>query len=240
MNIKQQWQDVKTSYLQAIQKKLAAVEHPRRNEVLNDVGEHLERKYLELPEDQQDWEHFQQIITEMGPPEEYAELLSEENGTVEKDGFGINGFLAIVFVVVLILVGVLVVKNTKPALPPASNSDSLQITFEPDERVVGKWITIDFVKTPDNFDPAKQSWQGALFLKILEFQDNGVMRWSNQDGGPYRHEWTKGKIDPNSQRPRFYYLKTINGTSYMFFEWISGDVTDRGEEPWYYVLKQEE
>lgn len=238
MNIKQQWQDIKAGYLQAIQKKLAAVEHPRRDEVLNDVGEHLERKYSELPEEHRDWEHFQQIITEMGPPEEYAELLSEENGTIEKSGFGMNGFLAIVFGVMLILVGVFVVKNTKPALPPASNTDSLQITFEPDERIVGKWVTIDFIGQIDEFDPTKKKWQGRLFLQSLEFRSNGRVVWQAESRKPMELEWTKGKVEPLDKRPSFYYMRTIDGQPYLFYEWVSGDVTDRGREPGYYVLKQ--
>jgi len=78
-----QWQDVKENYLKLIEKKLAQVDHPRRAEILANVSEHLDSKYAELTEEKQNWETFQQIITEMGPPEEYAELLNV-------DGHGIS------------------------------------------------------------------------------------------------------------------------------------------------------
>ena len=78
MNAEQQWQNIKEGYLKQIQKELAKVDHPGRAEILNSVQEHLEQKYAQLPERQRNWEGYQQIITEMGPPEDYAELLTEE------------------------------------------------------------------------------------------------------------------------------------------------------------------
>jgi len=43
--------------------------------VLEDVESHLEKRFAELPEGQRTWENFQAIITNMGPPTDYAELL---------------------------------------------------------------------------------------------------------------------------------------------------------------------
>lgn len=71
-----QWQEMKESYLKLIEKGLARVDHPQRSEILANVRDHLDNKYAELSPDQHTWESFQQIITEMGPPEEYAELLN--------------------------------------------------------------------------------------------------------------------------------------------------------------------
>lgn len=232
------WLKLKNNYLRQVEQALAATGHPKSGDVLRDVDEHLDRKYAELSADKQNWEGYQQILIDMGPPDEYAELLAEENMPADKRGFGINTFLAVVFVVVLMVVGgyLIYTAGKKPAVPAASVEKTYH--FEPDERVLGTWETIDFVQTIDDFDPSEKNWPGDLYLKELVFKDNGLVSWTNVDDGPYHHLWSKGKVDPDSQRPAFYYLKPIDGTDYLFFEWISGDVTQRGDNPGYYVLTQ--
>lgn len=230
----EKWEKLKTNYLRQIEHVLATTHHPKSAEVLRDVDDHLDRKYAELPADKQNWEGYQQILIDMGPPEEYAELLTEEHSSGVKKRFGINEFLAAVFVVVLMVVGgylIYTAKHTPPSAPA-----SKMPAFESDKRVLGKWVTVDFVESIDAFDPDRKSWEGALFLSSLFFEDNGTVWWTNIDGGPYKHFWTKGKVDPNGERPAFYYLKSIDGVDYLFFEWISGDVRERGMEPRYYVL----
>jgi len=390
----QQWQEIKANYLKLIEKNLAQIDHPQRSEILANVGEHLDSKYAELSPQQTTWESFQQIITEMGPPEEYAELLSEDNIRKATSTSGLNTFLAIVFITVLAAVGGYLIYNAKeiqPAMadpviyvndlpvngivigqpdctadfvqsllgPPVrvdSDGKMLRYTddgfdlwfsgnkhlseihlnrgfkgkldtgitmassrkdvfsaygkpldkiqasdlhrknddrvlyqkgdisriyygqpglifwfrgdsitqivpfkgrmknphatlesnaklfeFEPDDRLLGRWITIDFVKTIDEFDPAKRNWQGELFLKELTFEDDGRLGWRNEEmSGRKDHHWTKGKIGLNSQRASLYDLREIDGKTFLFFEWISGDVTIRGQKPAYYVLKKKE
>ena len=41
-------------------------------------------------------------------------------------------------------------------------------------------------------------------------------------------------------RPAGYEIRNIEGKDYLFYEWISGDVTIRGMKPCYYVLRKEE
>ena len=350
MTSQNQWQDVKENYLNLIEQTLAQVDHPRRAEILDNVREHLENKYAELSPEQQSWENFQQIITEMGPPEEYAELLGEDNTPTTKTTSGINTFLAILFVIVLAAVGsylIYTAQKTSPAktnfkepldkevtvdvdhspnntklsvqyaviavckaagipyqwdksaeladperrkyieplhitgataktvlkemlepvgLSYAIDSNGLylcrpespavlsnrgendhhyqdisrtvkELEFELDEQVLGKWVAVDFVQQIDDFNPSQKRWRGELFLRELAFDDNGILWWTNIDGGPYRHYWTKGKVDPDNARPARYFIDKSRG-NFMFFEWISGDVTIRGQKPWYYVLKR--
>ena len=235
----QQWQKLKNNYLKQVEQALAAINHPKNTDVLHDVAEHLDRKYAELYSEGKTWETFQQIITEMGPPQDYADLLTEEKPTAAKNKFGINEFLAVVFIVVLIIVGGYLIYTAKNA--PSTPATAEEVSeFELDERVLSKWVTIDFVKTIDDFDPAKKNWQGQLFLLSLEFQDNGKVCWEAENRKPMMLEWTKGKVEPFEERPSFYYLRNINGQIYLFFEWVSGDVTIRGQKPCHYVLKKEE
>lgn len=69
------WDCVKAEYLRQVEKALSSVKHPRSKEVLDDVRCHLDKRFAELETAQQSWENFQKIITEMGPPSDYAELL---------------------------------------------------------------------------------------------------------------------------------------------------------------------
>lgn len=236
MNGEQQWQDVKESYLRQIEKSLAQTDHPRRSEILSNVREHLDEKYTTLPPDQRNWEGYQQIITEMGPPEDYAELLTEER-TAERSRFGINEVLAIIFVVTLIAIGIYLVK-TAQRMPPSQPATGAY-TFEIDEALAGKWVTVDFVRTIDGFRPSQKSWRDELYLSEMQFNRDGTFLAKDKDK-EYTGHWTKGKVQPDAERPAVYEIRNIDGNDYLFYEWISGDVAIRGMEPWYYVLVKEE
>ncbi len=73
------WDNIKEGYLYQVEKCLMKVKHPAKKQVLEDVASHLDQKYAELGEDDKTWEGYQQIITEMGPAEDYAELLNGES-----------------------------------------------------------------------------------------------------------------------------------------------------------------
>jgi hypothetical protein len=52
---------------------------------------------------------------------------------------------------------------------------------------------------------------------------------------------TKGLVLSSSLKTASrYILKELDGSTYMFFEWKSGDYTLRGMKPKYYVLKKAE
>lgn len=235
MNPEQQWQDIKENYLKQIEKVLAKTDHPRRVQLLCDVKEHLERKYADLPASQRTWENSQRIITEMGPPEDYAELLTEERPAASSH-FGINELLAVVFVAVLIAIGAYLVYTAKKNPPEQPVPQSY--LFEMDERVLGKWVAVDLVQFIDAFTPSIQSQQ-ELYLMELEFTQDGTFAGRDRDKN-YSGQWTHGRINPKAQRPAGYEIRNIEGKDYLFYEWISGDVTIRGMKPWYYVLVKEE
>ncbi|MHC4988479.1 MAG: HAAS signaling domain-containing protein [Planctomycetota bacterium] len=379
-----QWQDVKENYLKLIEKKLAQIDHSRRAEILENVREHLDNKYAELSPEQQTWENFQQIITEMGPPEEYAELLTENNIPTVKTTSGVNTFLAILFVAVLAAVGSYLIYSAKTSNQPtgdpvifvndlpvngiaikkanctadfvqsllgspkridsggkmlrytdhgfdlwfsgngplseihlnrgfkgkldtgismdstqqdvfrkygkptmtvqtdnlhrknddrflyqkgnisriyygdhglifwfqddainqivpfkgymenpdlSAESSAQPFEFEMDERVLGKWVSVDFVRKIEFFIPEEKQWTGDLYLKGLTFYKDGTT------SGPWT--WTKGWLwHPGDKTKAHYQIKNMQGADYLFMEWMSGDVTIRGQKPWYYVLKR--
>lgn len=225
------WQQLKNNYLKQVEQALASTNHPKSTDVLRDVDEHLGRKYAELSPDKQSWEGYQQILIDMGPPEEYAELLTEETTPVDKTASGVNIFLAVVFVIVLIGIAGYLVFTASHNSPQVPAHNTFQ--FEPDERMLGQWVTVDFVRNVEDFIPGDKQWTGGLYLKNLTFYEDGTT------SGPWT--WGKGRLfHPGDHTEARYVINDMQGTLYLFMEWISGDVTIRQEVPWYYVLKKEE
>lgn len=100
-----------------------------------------------------------------------------------------------------------------------------------DPEVVGRWGSVDFVKEIKDFKPAAKHWQGDLYLKEMIFFEDGKTK------GPWT--WTKELIiHPGDKTAAKYHIKEIGGSTYMFFEWKSGDYTIRHMKPRYYVLKK--
>jgi len=94
------WSEVKANYLKSVEQALSAARHPRSFEILADVGHHLDRRFAELGPQERTWENFQKIITEMGPPSEYAELVGIDEKTTKSPLSG-----RFVTILVLVLAG---------------------------------------------------------------------------------------------------------------------------------------
>ena len=110
--------------------------------------------------------------------------------------------------------------------------DNIDLPFVNDSEVIGKWKSVDFVRTMDQFVSSQKFWKSSLYLKELKFKKKGKMsvRWLT---------WTKGVVMHKGDTTASKYLiKKIDGGTYMFYEWKSGDYTIRGMKPCYYVLKK--
>ena len=191
MNAEQQWQKLKNNYLKQVENALASTGQAKSSTILQDVNEHLERKYAELPADKLNWEGYQQILMEMGPPQDYAELLMEGKTPSAKSTSGINTFLAVIFVCMLAAVGSYLIYTAQKTPAPAMKP----FEFELDERVPGKWVTVDFVRNIENFRPGEKQWTGNLYLKGLAFYEDGTT------SGPWT--WTSRiQIGDSLQRSR--------------------------------------
>ena len=114
---------------------------------------------------------------------------------------------------------------------PTPIVDKIDYPFVNDPEVIGRWVSIDFVKKVDDFRPGHKHWQSDLYLKEMIFFGDG------RTGGPWT--WTKGLImHPGDKTSAKYLIREIDGSTYMFFECKSGDYTIRHMKPWYYVLKK--
>jgi len=103
--------------------------------------------------------------------------------------------------------------------------------FENDPQLIGAWQSVDFAKDVNEFQSGTKKWAGDLFLKEITFKENG--RTSKSD------VWTRNWISTADGETKVqYHIKSINGDVYLFYPWLSGDVTIRGMKPAYYVLKK--
>ena len=121
------------------------------------------------------------------------------------------------------------------------NIDRTDYPFADDSRLTGKWASVDFVEKIENFKPDKKYWKEDLYLKSLVFIKDGKMLagLGNEILARTTFSWTKDIIlNKHENTASKYTIKDIAGTTYMFFEWKSGDYVFRNLKPFYYVLKK--
>ncbi|MBW8041656.1 MAG: hypothetical protein FVQ85_16895 [Planctomycetes bacterium] len=113
--------------------------------------------------------------------------------------------------------------------------DKIDWPFVNDPQVIGTWRSVDFVSETEQFTAGEKQWKGSggrLYLKELSFMPNG------ETFKPW-WTWTKGLVFHSGDKTAGKYtLKDIEDSTYMFFEWKSGDYTIRHRKPAYYVLKK--
>ncbi len=119
-------------------------------------------------------------------------------------------------------------------------TDNIDLPFVDDPAVLGTWEYVDFVKDISSFTPGSASWKDDLYLKEMVFLEDGAFSATTTKGPSYPGcTWTKGFVlNPYCKTASAYVLEEINGTTYMFFEWKSGDYVVRHMMPYYYVLKK--
>ena len=224
------WDSLKAEYLRQVAKALSSVKHPRSKDVLEDVRSHLQQRFAELEPSQQTWENFQSIITDMGPASDYAELLHAGKTPAKPSAFP-KRILWVGLAAVVIIAAILLPLAISGKLWKSRIADKIDCPFVNDPEVIGAWKSIDFVQRIEDFEPGVKQWRGDLYLKEMIFFEDGRTK------GPWT--WTKGLIiHPGDKTAAKHHIKEINGSTYMFFEWKSGDYTIRHMKPWYYVLRK--
>ncbi|MBC7961218.1 MAG: hypothetical protein H7X94_15270 [Vallitaleaceae bacterium] len=118
--------------------------------------------------------------------------------------------------------------------------DGINLPFVEDPEVLGKWESVDFVATIDSFDPVYRYYPDELYLTELVFLEDGELKVNDDQDRPW-FKWTNGVVTHSGDNTASKYLiEEIDGSTYMFFEWKSGDYSMRGMDPHYYVLKKVE
>lgn len=103
---------------------------------------------------------------------------------------------------------------------------------------VGRWMVVDFVETVEQFDPNRRNINTPPMLRGMAFLKNGMVWWIYENNKRRQAKWGSDAVDDEPGHPAHFIIKQIDGKDYLFIEWISGDVTVRGQKPRYYVLKK--
>lgn len=110
--------------------------------------------------------------------------------------------------------------------------DVIDFPFVDDPQLIGKWQSVDAVRSIDSFNPDARSTNEDLPLKETIFLKDGKIYST-------KLSWTKGVIiGPVDKTASRYVIREFNGSTYLFYEWKSGDYALRGMKPWLCVLKK--
>jgi len=155
--------------------------------------------------------------------------------------------LSLIAITVLLIIGgvFLTGANKTKADTTEEIIGGVNCSFVNDQDAIGKWEAVDFVRNIKDFTPSSQGDSYLLSLKLLPNgqmpQPVNVDTTSDETTPVDWLTWTKGYIiHHNDKTAGKYIIKEIDGSKYMFWEWMSGDVTIRGMKPCYYVLKKVE
>ena len=118
--------------------------------------------------------------------------------------------------------------------PPCN--DDIQVPFENDERVIGRWELVDVLPSKEQFLPGHPKMQpGSQSIKELYFLPEGEWYWC--------FGWTKGYLlasygYPRQQSRSAYTIEEIDSETYMFIEMRFETCLLYGGVPEYWVLRQ--
>jgi len=128
-----EWLGLKEQYLKQIEDVLVEPGQTNVDDIINDVRSHLDRRFAELQPHQRTWENFQKIITEMGPPSDYAELAGQGQKTASKNVSA--RYVAVLAVILAVLTGAMFLL---PVLLPQGSvpgvTDELKRAIAPDQQ----------------------------------------------------------------------------------------------------------
>ncbi|MHC5059673.1 MAG: DUF4019 domain-containing protein [Planctomycetota bacterium] len=169
------WNSVKAGYLEQVQKVLASAGNREKKQVLEDVSSHLDSRYAELSEDERTWENFQQIITEMGPASDYAELLETGNPEKRKYTRPKSQYISFAIGVIVIII--------------ASAILSKKITSSKIGHVIG--LKADMAIEDVRIQPYQQ---GGLYTVTVSIRNKG--KSSSPKFGVYFYQGDPSEVEP--------------------------------------------
>lgn len=124
---------------------------------------------------------------------------------------------------------------------PSCKEDNIDYPFIDDEQMKGTWEGMDFVDAIDQFDPNDRKLRDILPISKIVLGDNGELTLVTIPGVNFKMDlfWTKGLIiNRDLKTAGKCEIREIDGKTYMFFEWKTGDYIYRDFSPSYYVFKK--
>lgn len=126
---------------------------------------------------------------------------------------------------------------------PTRRVDNTDHAFVTDENLIGTWAYSDFVRHTADFVPNNPKWPGDGAIKRIRFHENGLIETDMDSESLLLSAltWTNGFIISEPDKTcAGYEIREMDGETYLFLEWKSGDYVYRMAEPWIYVFKKEE
>ncbi len=122
-----------------------------------------------------------------------------------------------------------------------AREDDLNLPFIQDERILGSWKSIDYIRTREEFEPGRPPYpQERLYFKKICFQSDGSVTslyGTDVISGSNMQSWTKGYVLRYFNRTACAYeIVTADETDYLIMEWKSGDYLWGGFDTDYYVF----
>ena len=133
------------------------------------------------------------------------------------------------------------IDNIEYDIDDVARHDNVDLPFENDESVIGKWKVFDFCQTKSSFNPLRP-YGAKLFWTEVEFRSGGeLVKIYNYGktvvGDKKKVAWTNGLVlDKIEKVTLAYEVRKIKGIEYLFVEWKTGDYIYGGMNPQYYVF----
>jgi hypothetical protein len=203
-----QWQTICDEYLAKVNHVLAGIPADEKQQILDDIEVHLNERYNELSEDEHSWENYQQIITALGPVEDYADLLEAKSAMPKKDinkiVFGIIGAIIIAIIAGFLIAAAAIpmVQQHRQSRRPvvvSTSPETLNNAFDPDAAE----ISVTFDQPMMNFS---WSWVG------------GGEHYPETTGDPKYDSDRQTCRLPVKLKPGHWYWIGINSEKYVYFQ----------------------
>ena len=118
--------------------------------------------------------------------------------------------------------------------------DNIDLPFENDERVIGRWVSYDFLQRREDFDPDEPRTSRELYFKEIKFFEGGSctsVYGSEKVAGDDKQVWTKGYVLRKWNSSACAYEIVRSGErEFLIIEWKSGDYRWGGFDTDYYVF----
>lgn len=196
------WNKLKEEHLRQIQKALRNVNPQAAGQIMEDVSEHLEQRYHEIPGEQRNPESLAKIIQEMGPADEYIQYLLPDKAVQFKKRNLLLWLLPAVGIIAVCIAAFLVIFLNKSDSKPVVIQTTPK-TFSADVDPALDHISVTFDQPMMNFS---WSWVG------------GGEHYPHTTGDPSYDSPRKTCTLPVKLKPGRWYWIGINSVSYRHFQ----------------------
>ena len=122
-----------------------------------------------------------------------------------------------------------------------ARKDDIDLPYTDDPQVLGAWMAVDIVSSPEAFDPTKPERQNLFFSRVT-FLGGGAVESVYGDqviAGAHMQVWTRGAVLRKwNSTACAYEIRRFDGVEFLFIEWKSGDYIWGGREPKWYVFRR--